>query len=113
MEGLFETLSNKFISQHNKTIKSLQYCRLTRQNSENAGKLEGRLRITATECNYQEIDRLLKEQFIHGCNDNYTLLEIILELTAIRDTNTITSNLVLLLARWVQPKGHKPQFLTI
>ena len=29
----------------------------------------GRLCIAAVECNYQEVDGQLKEQFIHGLND--------------------------------------------
>ena len=29
----------------------------------------GRLWVAAVECNYQEVDRQLKEQFIHGLND--------------------------------------------
>ena len=41
----------------------------------------GRLHI-AVECNYQEVDRELKEQFIHGLNDKHMLEEIIIELTA-------------------------------
>ena len=35
----------------------------------------GRLQITAIECNYQEFDRQLKEQFIHGLNDTDILGE--------------------------------------
>ena len=37
----------------------------------------GRLHITAVEYNYQEVDRQLKEQFIHGLNNKYMLEEII------------------------------------
>ena len=33
----------------------------------------GRLQVAAVECNYQEVDRQLKEQFIHGINDNCML----------------------------------------
>ena len=42
----------------------------------------GRLHITAVECNYQEVDRQLKEQFIHSLNDKHILEEIRKELTA-------------------------------
>ena len=31
----------------------------------------GKLHIVAVECNYQEVDRQLKEQFIHGLNDKH------------------------------------------
>ena len=33
----------------------------------------GRLHVVAAECNYREIDRQLKEQFIHGLNDKVML----------------------------------------
>ena len=35
----------------------------------------------AAECNYKEIDHLLKEQFIHGLNNKMMLDEVIRELT--------------------------------
>ena len=31
----------------------------------------GRLHRAAVECNYQEVDRQLKEQFFHGLNDKH------------------------------------------
>ena len=31
----------------------------------------GRLYVAAVECNYQEIDRQLKEQFIHSFNNKH------------------------------------------
>ena len=42
----------------------------------------GRLHIAVVEHNYQEVDRQLKEQFIHSLNDKHMLEEIIKELTA-------------------------------
>ena len=51
--------------------------------------------MAAVECNYQEIDRQLKEQFIHGLNDKYMLKEIIKELTTTKDDDHITSGGVL------------------
>ena len=42
----------------------------------------GRLCLAAVECNYQEVDRQLKEQLIHVPNDKYMLEEIIKELMA-------------------------------
>ena len=44
----------------------------------------GRLRIVAAECSYQEADRQLKEQFIHGLNDKDMLGAIIKEFTSIK-----------------------------
>ena len=41
----------------------------------------GRLKLTLIECNYREVDRQLKEQFIHRLNNNDMLTEIIREVT--------------------------------
>ena len=38
--------------------------------------------MAAVECNYQEVNRQLKEYFMHGLNDKCMLEEIIKELTA-------------------------------
>ena len=59
----------------------------------------GRFKIAATECNYQELDRWVKEQFIHKLNDDSMLMEIIQELTANKDTSKVTRNQVLIWAR--------------
>ena len=61
----------------------------------------GRLHVAAVECNYREIDRQLKEQFIHGVNDKCMLEEIIKELTITRDDDQITSKSVLAWAKRV------------
>ena len=55
----------------------------------------GRLWLLAIECNYKEVDRQLKEQFIHGLNDTDMLGEIIKELTKIHEDEEITSENVL------------------
>ena len=44
-EGLFKTLNDKFKTQDNETVKSLQFHKLSRH------------RIATTECNYMESDR--------------------------------------------------------
>ena len=95
LEGLFKILTNKFRLQFNETIISLQFCKLSRQDGENAEEWIGRLRLSTIECNYKEIDRQIKEQFIHGLNDNDMLGEIILELTKIKDNEEIMSKNVL------------------
>ena len=59
----------------------------------------GRLRCAVAECNYQELDRQLKEQFIHGPNDKDMLGEIIKELTATRGNDLITRGNVLAWAK--------------
>ena len=61
----------------------------------------GRLHVAAVECNYQEIDRQLKEQFIHGLNDKHMLEEIIKELTVTSNDDHITSGGVLAWAKRV------------
>ena len=45
----------------------------------------GRLKLAGIECNNKEIDRQLKEQFIHSLNDTDMLTEIISELTKIQE----------------------------
>ena len=55
----------------------------------------GRLHVAAVECNYQEVDRQLKEQFIHGLNDKHMFEEIIKELTVTNNDDHITSGGVL------------------
>ena len=79
IEGLCEILTNKFRPQFNKMINSLQFCKLSRQSGENAVEWMGRLKLGAIDCNYKEIDRQLKEQFIHGLNGIDILAEIIRE----------------------------------
>ena len=62
-------------------IKLLQFWKLSRQNGENAEEWMSRLWLSAIECNYKELVRKLKEQFIHGLNNAGMLGEIIKELT--------------------------------
>ena len=95
LEGLFETLLNKFKPQYNETIKLLQFRKLYQYDDENVEEWMGRLCIAAVECNYQEVDRHLKEQYIHGLNDKYMLEEIIKELTATKNDDHITSGSML------------------
>ena len=99
VEGVFDTINNKFWPQHSETIKPLLYCKISRKSSENAEELKGRFRISAAEYNYKEIDRQVKEQFIHGLNDSNMLIEIIHELIAIKDTRIVTDKQMLAWAR--------------
>ena len=96
-EDIFETLNNKFKYQYNGTVKSLQYCKINRHNSENVEEWIERLRIAAF-CKYQEHDSWVKEQFIHGLNDGNVLREISQELTFIKDTSKVTNNWILMWA---------------
>ena len=54
------------------------------------------------ECNYQEVDRQLKEQFIHSLNDKYMLEEIIKEQMATNNDDHITSRGVLAWAKQIE-----------
>ena len=102
MEGLSTTLNNKFKPQYNETIKSLHFCKLGRRMNENAEEWLGRLRLAAVECNYKEIDRQLKEQFMHGLNDNDMPAEIISELTKAEESTAVISEQVLIWAKRVK-----------
>ena len=79
---------------------SLQYCKLSRQGNEIAGEVMGRLRVKAAECKYKEKYMHLKQQFINEINDNILITEIIKEIWAIKDTNTISSEQEVLWAKW-------------
>ena len=94
MEGSFTTFNNKFKPYFNETIKSLQFHKINRQTKENAEEWMGRLRLTVVEHNYGKVDRKLKEQFIHGFNDNDMLAEIIRELNKGKESADITSEQV-------------------
>ena len=50
----------KFKPQHNKTIPSLQYCTLIREQNENAGEWMGHLRIKVNKCEYKENEDYMK-----------------------------------------------------
>ena len=95
LEGLFGTLTNKFKPQYNERIKSFQFRKLYRYDDENVEEWMGIQCVAAGECNYQEVDRQLKEQFIHGLNNKGMLEEIIKELTATKNNDCITSGGVL------------------
>ena len=48
----------------------LQYCKLVREEEENAEEWMGHLRIKANKRKYKERDRRLKEQFTNRINDD-------------------------------------------
>ena len=101
LEGLFETLTNNFKPQYNEKIKSLQFRKLYRYDDEDVEEWMGRLWV-AVESSYQEFDRQLKEQFIHGLKDKCMLEEIIKELTATKNDDCITTGGVLAWAKRVE-----------
>ena len=102
LEGLFETLTNKFKPQYNETSKTFQFRKLYKYDDGNVEGWMGRLWVAAVECNYQEVNRQLKEQFIHCLNNKCMLKEIIKELTATRNDDSITSGGVLIWAKRVE-----------
>ena len=81
LQGLFDTLPAKFKPQFNETIKSLQFRKLYRFEGKSTKEWMVRLRVAAAECSYREVDRQLKEQYIHGLNNKSMLDEVIRELT--------------------------------
>ena len=89
LQGLFNTLATKFWPQFNETIKLLQFRKLCRSENESAEEWMGWLQMAAAECGYKEVDRQLKEQFIHQLNDKIMLDKIIRELTS-RTSNVQT-----------------------
>ena len=58
--------------------------------------------MAVAECNYRELDRQLKEQFIHGLNVKCMLAEVIRELTAKNNDEQMTSKGVLIWARRIE-----------
>ena len=83
-------------------MKSLKFGKLSRQNRENAEEWMDRFWLAVTECNYKEIDKQLKKQFVHGLNDTDMLGEIIWDLTKINKKTEITGENVLSWAKRVE-----------
>ena len=102
LQGLIDTLAEKFRSQYNETIKSLQFIKFCGSEGENAEVWMGRLCIVAAECNFKEIDHQLKELFIHGLNNKSMLDDVIRELTTKNINQQMTSEDVLLWAKRVE-----------
>ena len=95
LQGLFYMLATKFQPHFNKTIISLQFRKLCRSENESAKEWMGWLQMEAAECGYKEVDRQLKDQFIHGLNDKIMLDKIIRELTSRTSNVQMTSEDVL------------------
>ena len=92
---LFEVLIKIFKPQHNQTIQSLQFYKLTWEQNEKAEEWMGYLRCEVNEYVYRQRDRKLKEQFLSGIIYEEIMTEIIRELTAIKETNKVTCEQVL------------------
>ena len=58
--------------------------------------------MSATECNYKEIARNLKEQLMHSLNNSDMSIKIIRGLTKIEDNENIRSEQVLVWAKRVK-----------
>ena len=89
--GLYNMLTSKLRPQFNETFKSMQFRKFHRNDGENVEEWMERLRVTPIVCNYQEVDRQLKEQFIHGLNYKNMLEEIIKELMTVKSDQQTTS----------------------
>ena len=72
----------------------------------------GRLRLATEEGNYKVIDRQLKEQFIHGLNDNDMLVEIIRGLSKAEKSTAVTSEQVLVWAKRVDAQRAQSTIIT-
>ena len=93
----------KFRQQHNGTILSLQYYKLSRLPEETAEEWMAILRLKATEYKYKENDRYLKEQLINGISDEFMTEESIKELLS--DNAKEKSEQVLIWAKgWKQKR---------
>ena len=66
-----------------------------------------RWRTAEVECKYKEVDRQLKEQFIHGLNDDEKLVEVIRELRKCGKDVPIPSETVLAWAKRVEAERIK------
>ena len=93
---------NQVKPQYNETIKSLQFGKLYWFENENVEEWMARMHMAAIQCNYQEVDRQLKEQFIHRLNDKYMLEEIIKQLTTAKNDDCIISGGMLTWAKRVE-----------
>ena len=102
LQGLIDTLAEKFRPQYNEIIKSLQFRKLCRSEGKNPEEWMGRLHIVAVECNYKEIDCQLKEQLIHGLNGKTMLDEVIRDLTTENINEQMISEDVLIWAKRVE-----------
>ena len=112
LEGLVNTLADKFKPQYNEPIKSLQFRKLYRLENESEDEWMGRLCVAVAKCNYRELDRQIKEKFIHGLNDKLMLDEIIRELTTKNNDEQVTSEGVLNMGqknRGTESSGHCTQ----
>ena len=76
--------------------------KLYQYDEENVEGWMGRLHRAAVECNYQKVDRQLKEHFIHGLKNKYMLEEIIKGLMATKSNDHITSGGMLAWAKRVE-----------
>ena len=112
LQELFNTLATKFKPQSNETIKSLQFSKLYRLKGKSMEEWMGRLQVTTVECNYSEVDRKLKEQFIHGLNDKDMLDEVIRKIMTKNNREQTTSEDVLVGARRIKAQWAEAAILS-
>ena len=112
LQGLFDTLATKFKPQFNETFKSLQYRNLCKFEGKSAEEWMGRLQVAAAECSYRKVDQQLKEQFIHGLNNETMLDKVIRELTAKNNNEQTTSKDVLVWAKRIKAQWAQAAILS-
>ena len=73
--------------------------------------MDGKIRLAAIECSYKEIDRQLKEKFMHRLNYSDMLAEIIRELTQTDGNTHVSSEQALAQGKIIE--AHRGQSLVI
>ena len=78
-------------SSHTIIVLLLQYCKLKRTSDESAQEWMGRLQTKVSDCDCNECDRRLTEQFIPGLDDDGMINEIQREVSTLEDIDDATS----------------------
>ena len=76
-------LSHKFKPHRNRMVLSLNYLKLKRKSHEFTQELIGRLQTKTADCDYNEYDRRLPEQFIYGQDVECMIRVILREVSAL------------------------------
>ena len=90
-EGLLTTLSKHFEPHHIRVALSVQYKKLKRKSNESIQEGMGKLWTKAVECDYEEYDTELMDQFIRQLEDKGIISKILNELSQMEFTNDVTT----------------------
>ena len=92
MRNLNHAITNILIVTILQTLKSHEFVQ----------ELISRLHMTAVDCEYNEYNRMLTEEFIYGVDSAVMIEDIIREITALKDTSEVCSVQVLMWTQIVQ-----------